>query len=75
MHGVITFGQPYPFLLVGYFGVSPKYRVLCVSGRNQLLQNRRVFSVMARSKDSLVLAQRLHFPSRKWSPGKGQRRT
>jgi hypothetical protein len=75
MNWFITVGQLHSFLLVGYFGVSPKYRVIFTSHPIPRVQNRRVFSVLERSKASLVLAHRLHSAFVKCGPGKRQHHT
>ena len=46
MCGIITFGQPHPFLLVGYFGVPPICRGSFIPDSNSISAKRMCFQCL-----------------------------
>jgi hypothetical protein len=46
MRGIITFGQPRPFLLVGHFGVPPICRSSFISNSNSISAKQMCFQCL-----------------------------
>jgi hypothetical protein len=70
MRGIITIGQPHPFLLVGYFGAPPKCRVLFMPSTNSISAKQMCFQCLRKIQGLLRIGPMLAHSVAEMVPGK-----
>jgi hypothetical protein len=70
MCGIATFGQPHPFLLIGYFGVPPICRGSFIPDSNSISEKRMCFHCLRKIGVSLRAGPLLALSFAEMAPGK-----